>query len=90
LKKLLGYRSAKFDANEDHTFEVEAILAASCEPIFWQGRDPDLSLRIVPLPFETPVPPGFRVGDAVSERWVGMRSLMIKVVQQRKRDAAFP
>lgn len=68
--RLIAYRSARFDANGDQSFEVEAILAASREPIFWQGRDPDWSLRIVPLPFETPAPAGCRFAGAAFGKWV--------------------
>ena len=65
--RLIAYRRTPFDAIAAEPFEVEAILAASREPIFWQSRDPDWSLRLVPLPFETPPPPGL---FAESTTWV--------------------
>ncbi len=68
--RLMAYRSARFDDVEDQSFEVEAILAASREPIFWQSRDPDWSLRLVPLPFETPAPASCRLGGASSTVWI--------------------
>ena len=54
--RLIAYRRTPFDAKTEQPFEVEAILAASREPIFWQSRDPQWSLRLVPMPFET-LPP---------------------------------
>jgi CRISPR-associated protein Csb2 len=70
--RLVAFRRTPFDAVADQAFEVEAILAASREPIFWQSRDPDWSLRLVPLPFETPPPPGLRCGRASSTVWVSV------------------
>lgn len=68
--RLIAYRRTSFDASEDQSFEVEAILAASREPIFWQSRDPDWSLRLVPLPFETPAPASCCLGGASSTVWI--------------------
>ncbi len=53
--RLVVYRREAFDANEEQPFEVQAILAASCEPILW-NHDSEWSLQMVPLPFETPGP----------------------------------
>jgi CRISPR-associated protein Csb2 len=68
--RLVAYRRMPFDALADRAFEVEAILAASREPIFWQSRDPDWSLRLVPLPFETPAPAGCRSGGEAAAVWI--------------------
>ena len=68
--RLIAYRRTPFDDIEDQPFEVEAILAASREPIFWQSRDPDWSLRLVPLPFETPAPASCCLGGASSTVWI--------------------
>jgi CRISPR-associated protein Csb2 len=66
--RLIAYRRTPFDAIADRAFEAEAILAASREAIFWQSRDPDWSLRLVPLPFETQAPAGCR-SDGGSAAW---------------------
>jgi CRISPR-associated protein Csb2 len=68
--RLIAYRRVPFDGIADQPFEVEAILAASREPIFWQSRAPDWSLRLVPLPFEVPAPVGCRRDGASSAVWV--------------------
>ena len=68
--RLIAYRRTPFDDTADQPFEVEAILAASREPIFWQSRDPDWSLRFVPLPLETPPPPCCSPNDAMSTVWI--------------------
>jgi len=68
--RLIAYRHTPFDAIADQLFEVEAILAASRELIFWQRRDPDWSLRIVPLPFETRAPAGCRSDGPSSAVWI--------------------
>ena len=68
--RLIAYRRTPFDAIADRAFEVEAILAASREPIFWQSRDPDWSLRIVPLPFETVAPAGCRSNGGSAATWI--------------------
>ena len=68
--RLIAYRRTPFDAAEDQPFEVEAILAASREPIFWQSRDPDWSLRLVPLPFEPPAPVSCCLDGASSTVWI--------------------
>ncbi len=68
--RLIVHRRTAFDGMADQPFEVEAILAASREPIFWQSRDPDWSLRLVPLPFETPPPPSCSMNDARSKFWI--------------------
>jgi CRISPR-associated protein Csb2 len=65
--RLIAYRHTPFDAIADEPFEVQAILAASREPIYWQSRDPEWSLRLVPLPFRTPTAPGLL---AESTNWV--------------------
>lgn len=38
--------------------EIQALLAASEHPISWANGAPDWSIRLVPLPFETPAPRG--------------------------------
>jgi CRISPR-associated protein Csb2 len=38
--------------------EIQALLAASEHPISWSNGAPDWSVRLVPLPFETPPPRG--------------------------------
>lgn len=68
--RLIAYRRTAFDLGAERPFEVEAILAASREPIFWQSRDPDWSLRLVPLPFETPAPPGCRSDGSAADIWI--------------------
>lgn len=68
--RLIVYRHTPFDGAEIPPFEVEAILAASQEPIFWHSRDPDWSLRMVPLPFETPPPSWCGKGGATSKFWM--------------------
>jgi CRISPR-associated protein Csb2 len=68
--RLIVHRRAAFDATADQPFEVEAILAASRQPIFWQSRDPEWSLRLVPLPFETPPPLSCSMHDVKSKVWI--------------------
>ena len=68
--RLIACRRTSFDAIGERAFEVEAILAASREPIFWQSRDPDWSLRLVPLPFETLAPPGCRSNGGSAAAWI--------------------
>ena len=68
--RLVVYRRTPFDAIVNDGFEVEAILAASREPVFWQSRDLDWSLRLVPLPFETPSPAGCYSVDRAAVVWV--------------------
>jgi CRISPR-associated protein Csb2 len=68
--RLLVFRRTSLDGTVDPRFEVEAILAASREQIFWQSRDPNWSLRLVPLPFETPAPAGCRSNGPSSAVWV--------------------
>jgi CRISPR-associated protein Csb2 len=68
--RLIAYRRTPFDSIGVQPFEIEAILAASRDPIFWQSRDPEWSLRLVPLPFETPVPAGCRSNGAPASVWV--------------------
>jgi len=68
--RIIVHRRTAFDAMADQPFEVEAILAASREPIYWQSRDPDWSLRLVPLPFETRPPKSCSMNDARSKLWI--------------------
>jgi CRISPR-associated protein Csb2 len=68
--RLIAYRHTPFDTVADPAFEVESLLAASREPVFWQGRDLDWSLRIVPLPFETAAPSGCRSEGATAAVWI--------------------
>jgi CRISPR-associated protein Csb2 len=74
--RLIACRRTPFDAIADQPFEVEAILAASREPIFWQSRDPEWSLRLVPLPFETPAPPGCRSDGPGFAVWISATPLV--------------
>ncbi|MHB8898922.1 MAG: type I-G CRISPR-associated protein Csb2 [Thermoguttaceae bacterium] len=67
--RLIAYRRVAFDSTSDQHFEVEAILAASREAIFWQRGSPDWSLRLVPLPFETPAPTCCRLDAPWSAVW---------------------
>jgi len=68
--RLIAHRLTAFDAMGDQPFEVEAILAASREPIFWHSRDPGWSLRLIPLPFETQPPEACSMNDARFKFWV--------------------
>lgn len=68
--RLIVHSRTSFDATVDQPFEVESLLAASREPIFWQSRDPDWSLRLVPLPFETPPPLSCSMNEAKSTVWI--------------------
>lgn len=49
--RLLCFRKTPFTAHE-----VTALLKAAEEVIHWQLRNREWSLRLVPLPFETPIP----------------------------------
>jgi CRISPR-associated protein Csb2 len=39
--------------------EVKSLLQASDKPVAWETGAPDWSVRLVPLPFSTPLPRGF-------------------------------
>jgi CRISPR-associated protein Csb2 len=60
--RLLCYRPTPFTSEE-----VEAMLEASNFPVSWDAQQPDWSARLVPLPFDTPEPLGFRAKSAVWE-----------------------
>jgi len=40
--------------------EIEALLRAAEKPVSWEAGAPNWSVRLVPLPFSTPLPKGFR------------------------------
>jgi len=63
--RLVVWRRTAFEG-----MEVEALLAASEEPIFWHRKDPAWSLRLVPLPFKTPPPHGCSQTGAASAVWI--------------------
>jgi CRISPR-associated protein Csb2 len=62
--RLVCWRSTPFTADE-----MEALLAASEHPYSWEYGTPDWVVRMVPLPFETPSPPGF---FDKSDTWVSV------------------
>ncbi len=62
--RLICWRTTPFTADE-----TEALLAASEHTYTWEYGNADWRLRMMPLPFETPMPPGF---FTPSDTWVSV------------------
>lgn len=63
--RLLCFRRTPFTAHE-----VAALLKAAEEVIHWQPQNREWSLRLVPLPFETPIPPAVDPSSPGFSSWV--------------------
>lgn len=76
--RLVCWRDTPFTESE-----VEALLAASEHIYSWEYGKSDWKLRLVPLPFETPPPPGF---DSESDCWISITPFVPPANRRRFRQ----
>ncbi|MGA2260043.1 MAG: type I-U CRISPR-associated protein Csb2 [Acidobacteriota bacterium] len=75
--RLICWRNTPFLAAE-----LNALLSASERPYSWETGSADWTVRLVPLPFETPPPSGF---DAESTSWVSATPFVVPGNRRRFR-----